>query len=140
MFSNPYSVAYNPKDGSCYVADCSNNRIRKISPQGVFPTHTSPTSFQSNILPLLAKVRSQRLLAVVQLGGSMACELKRSSIIHQVLFLIITREIFMSLILITTEYVRFLPKVTWCSRTHERARMHIPSPPHTPHLSDYART
>jgi len=38
LFSWPGSVAYNPKDGSCYVSDTGNNRIRKVSAQGVVTT------------------------------------------------------------------------------------------------------
>jgi sugar lactone lactonase YvrE len=36
-FSSPYSLAWSP-DGSLYIADVGNNRIRKLSPDGVVTT------------------------------------------------------------------------------------------------------
>jgi len=37
-FTSPYSIAYNPIDSSCYVADYCNHRIRKVSAQGEVTT------------------------------------------------------------------------------------------------------
>ena len=33
-FSDPYGIAYNPKDGIYYVVDHHNHKIRKVSSSG----------------------------------------------------------------------------------------------------------
>ena len=34
-FNNPLSIAFNAKDGFLYVADTTNNKIRKVSSEGI---------------------------------------------------------------------------------------------------------
>jgi len=35
LFKTPHSIAFNVKDGFLYVADTTNNKIRKVSSEGI---------------------------------------------------------------------------------------------------------
>jgi hypothetical protein len=48
MFNNPTSVQIWAMDGSLLVADCDNNKIKKISTKGKITAHYNP------LFPLLS--------------------------------------------------------------------------------------